>query len=78
MQTRLLYHFLNIEHIYQHKFSYLLYKCFSRGDNIVFENRKSMSIRQCLIIRDHEIPRLEDWEQELKEEQRPFRENAVG
>lgn len=36
-----------------------------------------MSIRQCLIIRDHEIPRLEDWEQELKEEQRPFRENAV-
>lgn len=37
-----------------------------------------MSIRQCLIIRDHEIPRLEDWEQELKEEQRPFRENAVG
>lgn len=70
VQTRLLYHFQNIEHICQHKFSYLLYKCFSRGDNIVFENRR-MAIRQSLIIRDHEIPWLEDWDQELKEEQRP-------
>lgn len=48
----------------------MLYKCFSRGDNIDFENRRRMAIRQSLIIRDHEITRLEDRDQEFKEEQR--------